>query len=209
MNSLTKGDLQVAVEWQLRELGYEICGDDEHTGWYWQLGGHASTSTKLAFDTIDQATADAVEDLVERSQELLEAAKQVLARWETGDLASAVRELDACVQSMAQGGDATAAEASDGASEPSVILDGAGAQIGQQAWLICGDLRDGPWTDEAHLDRDAAIERARQIGAEWIQDGIALDLEALAAALRRGQTFEATRHACMRLDLIDVIGKLA
>lgn len=93
MSTFHPSQLQQALELQLRTLGYEICGDEDQTGWYWSIGSHRSLTAQLPFDTIEEATLDAARDLVERAQELAVAAQAVVSRWERGDLAEAVREL--------------------------------------------------------------------------------------------------------------------
>ena len=81
----------------LRELGYEICGDDDE-GWAFHFGGPDSTTRGPQVDTAAQASASALMDLTIGTQDLLAAAKAVLDSWESGDLAAAVRELDTCVR---------------------------------------------------------------------------------------------------------------
>lgn len=98
--SFSSTDLHSHVDQQLRELGYEICGDDDEVGWYWMLGDYKSTQTKLAFDTQAEASAEAISDLVQRTQELLAASRRVVWQWSTGSLAEAVRELDACAKAF-------------------------------------------------------------------------------------------------------------
>lgn len=98
--SYSASDLQMDADRQLRALGYEICGDDDDEGWYWTIGSFQSTSAKLAFDSAAEATADAVRDLVQRSGELLAAARLAVSRWSEGDLAEAIRELDVCAKAF-------------------------------------------------------------------------------------------------------------
>lgn len=98
--SYSASDLQIDVERQLRALGYEICGDDDDNGWCWTISSFSSTSVRLAFDSAAEATADAVSDLVQRSSELLAAARLAVSRWSEGDLAEAIREMDACARSF-------------------------------------------------------------------------------------------------------------
>ncbi len=94
MSAIQSFELQPALERLLRNLGYEVCGDDDQTGWYWMVGDHSSRSNQIAFDTIAAATLDAARDLVERTQDLTCAALAVVHRWDKGDLAAAVRDLD-------------------------------------------------------------------------------------------------------------------
>lgn len=98
--SYSASDLQMDTDQQLRELGYETCSDDDDDGWYWTLGSFSSTSVRLAFDCAAEATVDALRDLVQRSSELLAASRLAVSRWSEGDLAEAIRELDACARSF-------------------------------------------------------------------------------------------------------------
>jgi hypothetical protein len=92
-------DLAIEVERQLRLLGYELCGDDD-IGWYWQMGDFKSLTATLAFDTSAEALLAAFGDQVQRTTELLGAARQVVQRWSKGDLAHAVRDLDASAKAL-------------------------------------------------------------------------------------------------------------
>ena len=76
----------------LRELGYEICGDDDD-GWAFHFGGDDSTTRGPRLDSAAQASASALKDLAIGTQDLLAASKAVLDSWESGDPAAAVREL--------------------------------------------------------------------------------------------------------------------
>lgn len=98
LNPIPYKSVQLSAEVLLRELGYEICGDDEDSGWYWCLGDFNSRSVTPAADTIGEATVSALADLVARSAELRAAARAVIDNWDRGDLAAAVRELDACTK---------------------------------------------------------------------------------------------------------------
>jgi hypothetical protein len=100
MHKSLHGNLQVAIDQQLRELGYEICGDDDTTGWSWRLGSFDSSRSMLAFDTIEDATAAAMCDLAQRTGELIRAGRAVVGVWERGDLAKAVRELATCINAF-------------------------------------------------------------------------------------------------------------
>lgn len=114
--SYSASDLQIDADQQLRALGYEICGDDDDEGWYWTIGSFRSTSVQLAFDSAAEATADAVRDLMQRSGELLAAARLAVSRWSNGDLAEAIRELDVCAKAFSV---VTVADG-DSADDPSV-----------------------------------------------------------------------------------------
>ena len=107
MSTFHPCELRLDLERQLRALGYEICGDEDQTGWYWSIGSHRSLTGQLPFDTIEEATLDAARDLVERAQELTVAAQAVVSRWERGDLAEAVRELGVAAGYLAHGDQAS------------------------------------------------------------------------------------------------------
>jgi hypothetical protein len=81
----------------LRELGYEICGDDDD-GWAFHFGGDDSPTRGPQVDTAAQASLSALNDLTIATQDLLAAAKAVLKNWQSGDLAATVRELATCVR---------------------------------------------------------------------------------------------------------------
>ncbi len=195
-------NLQQAIERLLRELGYEICGDDDIDGWYWRLAEFDSRSVRLAEDSMDQAIEDALHDLIARVQELIAAAGQVVERWDHGDLAAAVRELEACLRAMEP---ESRLDHSNDADE-ALVLDGDGARIGRQAWLVHGDAVDGPWHDKAYSHQEAAITRAREIGQEWLDEGRDVDLDQLAAALQGGMSYCPCDGISVALSSIDVIG---
>lgn len=96
--SYSASDLQMDVDRLLDRLGLEVTGDDEE-GFTVCRGGKVLTYGRLpVHDTAAEAAAVALEDLVDRIEELMAAAKTVIERWEHGDLAEAVRELDLCVR---------------------------------------------------------------------------------------------------------------
>lgn len=192
--------LQVSIERLLREFGYEICGDEDPTGWYWRLDGYDSRSVRLAEDTIEEATLAALRDLWSRMQELMAASEEVLANWERGDLAAAVRELAACVAAMSIESDKARA---DPGSE---VLGSDGVPIGRVAWLVHGDAADGPWFDEAHLDFEAAITKCRDVVLEWAAEGLVVDVDAMEAAVRTARSYIPCDEFSVRLTQIDVIG---
>ena len=107
MSTFHPSQLRQALELRLRALGYEICGDEDQTGWYWSIGSHRSLTAQLPFNTIEEATLDAARDLVERAQELTIAAQAVVSRWKRGDLAEAVRELGVAAGYLAHGDQAS------------------------------------------------------------------------------------------------------
>ena len=204
MNAVSVEPLQLVIERHLRTLGYEVCGDEERTGWYWRLGDYDSHRRDSAFDTIVEATADAASDLVDRTVELLADARLVLATWEKGDLAKAIRALAVTVAAMNKG--STEDTIQWPSEEPEEVLSTQGVRLGRQAWLIEGDGSSGAWIDEAHLDIASAILKAREIGQQWIADGIDIDLDALEHALAADLPFTAADSISIRLRRIDLIG---
>ena len=200
--------LQQAVEHALRDLGYEICGDDDIEGWYWRLEDYDSRQTTLAEDRIEGATAAALQDLVSRTQELVAAASAVVERWDQGDLAEAVRELHATLLAMRS--------ESEGAStdrtvnrEAAVVLDSTERPISHRAWLVRGTAPDGPWNEEAYLDQSAAIARARENAEVWQADGLIVDFEQLEEALANGRDYCVSDEFSVSLGCIEVIGDTA
>ena len=93
----SSSDLQSHVDELLDELGYQIIGDDGE-GWAWRVGGAEVLSvTGLhgpIFDSAAEATAAALQELVGCVDDLRGTGRTVVERWESGDLAEAVRELD-------------------------------------------------------------------------------------------------------------------
>lgn len=200
--------LQQAVERELRKLGYEICGDDDLDGWYWRLEDYDSRQTSTAEDRIEFATVAALKDLVARTQELLAAATVVVERWDRGDLAEAVRELNATLLAMRSDG-ASAEADTVAADEPSAVLDSGGIPIGHQAWLVCGTAPDGPWNEEAYLDRAAATARAREVAEVWQAEGLPVDLEQLETELASNRSYCPSDEFSVSLTCIEVIGDTA
>ena len=208
MNAISTQPLQVCIDRHLRALGYEICGDEDSTGWYWCFGDFTSRTTSLPFDTIDEATSAAVLDLVDRTSELLASAKLVLQSWDSGDLAAAVRDLGVSVAALTAVGadDKDPVPADSRPVEADLILDAKGARIGRRAWLVQGDDAYGPWIEVVYLDLDAAINMAREIGQDWLDEGHAIDLDDLERALRANLECSASSTFNMRLKRVDVIG---
>ncbi len=200
--------LQQGVERALRDLGYEICGDDDAEGWYWRLEDYDSRQTTLAEDRIEQVTVAALQDLVARTQELMAAATAVVGRWDHGDLAEAVRDLNAALLAMRSAA-ADSLPGSEVCDEPAVVLDGAGVPIGHQAWLVQGTAPDGPWNEEAYLDKSAAVSRAREVAEVWQAEGLPIDFEQLEAALVNDGDYSASDEFSVSLTCIDVIGDTA
>jgi hypothetical protein len=91
--------LQQVIEVTLRELGYEVVGDDDE-GWSFTFGSFESAHRSGSVDTIEEATRDALRDAIDGLQVLLAAGVSVVEGWEEPDLAEAVRELDAALRSM-------------------------------------------------------------------------------------------------------------
>ena len=208
MNAISTQPLQVCIDRHLRALGYEICGDEDSTGWYWCFGDFTSRTTSLPFDTIDEATSAAVLDLVDRTSELLASAKLVLQSWDSGDLAAAVRDLGVSVAALTAVGadDKDPVPADSRPVEADLILDAQGARIGCQAWLIQGDGAEGHWVEDAHLNLNSAITKVRDIGQGWLADGHAIDLDDMERALRANLEFSVISACSVRLTRIDVIG---
>jgi hypothetical protein len=198
--------LQLEIERILREFDYEICGDEDHEGWYWRLENYDSRQSSHAHDSIELATLSALRDFADRSEELQAAAAVVVDTWEAGDLAGAVRGLELCLRAM-KSGDEADEEASG--EEPAVILGADGVQIGRQTWLVHGDSADGPWLDAVHLQLEAAIARARAIGQEWLDEGLNVDLDELEASVRAGSSYSPRDGFAVGLSRVDVIGDAA
>lgn len=96
-------DLQSDVDQLLDRLGLEITGDD-CDGYTVRRGDvDLRTSRGVWFDTAAEASAAALEGLFDRVEDLMSAAKQVIDRWERGDLAEAVREMEVCVRCLDEG----------------------------------------------------------------------------------------------------------
>ncbi len=117
-------ELQQALERLLRNPGYEVCGEDDQTGWYWMVGDHSSRSNQIAFDTTAAATLDAARDLVERTQELTCAALAVVHQWDKDDLAAAVRDLDVAARYLAHSPDFSEASPPAASDTPFTARDG-------------------------------------------------------------------------------------
>lgn len=96
--SYSASDLQSDIDRLLERLGLEITGDDSDGYTVRRAGRDLSTHRGRVFDNAAEATGIAVEKLIDHVEDLISAAKVVLSRWERGDLAEAVRELDLCVR---------------------------------------------------------------------------------------------------------------
>lgn len=79
---MTHEALQLLVERSLRELGYEIVGDDED-GWSYAFGSFESSRNTGQLDTIEEATAAAFRDAVAGFQDVVAAGISVVDHWET------------------------------------------------------------------------------------------------------------------------------
>ena len=108
------------------------------------------------------------------TDELLDAASAVIDRWERGDLAEAVRELDLRVKLLR--------DRSEDAPTTQGDLDDADAEC-SQGWLLHGDGPTGPWTVGAYLDADDAQEAALAKARSWVEEGHRVDLEHFGYAL--------------------------
>lgn len=101
--SFSSSDLQSAVDELLDELGYEISGDDGD-GWTWRFGDHKPSSSAAAssrlFDEASEATLSSMGDLVGCIDDILGTGRTVVERWQTGDLAAAVRELHGALRML-------------------------------------------------------------------------------------------------------------
>lgn len=175
MSYMSGHELCEAVEQHLATLGYKVFGDSAE-GWSWELGEFQPSLP--ACDTQGEAAAAALADLVQRTSELLDAAEAVVDRWESGDLAEAVRELQLCVKLLRdRGADAPSDDEGASGDDPDV----------SQGWLLHGDGPDGLWTVGAFLDKDDAHEAALSKARGWIEDGHRVDLDLFAYALTQHQ----------------------
>ncbi|MGM9489625.1 hypothetical protein [Ideonella sp. YS5] len=96
--SYSASDLQNDVDRLLDRLGLEITGDDCDGYTVRHAGRDLTTARGTIFDTAAEATAAALDGLIDLVEDLISASKVVIVRWEHGDLAEAVRELDVCVR---------------------------------------------------------------------------------------------------------------
>lgn len=208
MNTTSTQPLQVCIERHLRTLGYEICGDDDSTGWYWRFGNFTSRAVTLPLDTIDEATCAALLDLMNRTRDLLASSELVLQHWESGDLAAAVRDLAVSVAALTETGAGAnhPTPASVAPVDADLILDAHSARIGCQAWLVQVDSAEGPWVEDAHLNLDSAITQVRNIAQGWLADGHAIDLDEVESALRANLEFSVPSIGSVRLTRIEVLG---
>jgi hypothetical protein len=168
MSFMTGHELCQAVEEHLATLGYRVFGDSSD-GWTWELGDYEPQLPPC--DSQGEAAAAALADLVQRTDELLNAAEAVVERWERGDLAAAVRELDLCLKALRDRTD-EAVEAETVEIDDSV-----------DGWLLHGDGPTGPWTVGAYLDLDDAHEAALAKARAWVEEGHHVDLEHFALTL--------------------------
>lgn len=110
--SYSASDLQNDIDGLLAELGYEICDggqDDADPGdaWTWRFGGGPEHGC-LPFDEATEATHAAMKDLTGCVDDILGTGRTVVERWESGDLAQAVRELDGALHMLDPGSHARA-----------------------------------------------------------------------------------------------------
>ncbi len=171
MSFMSGHELCEAVEQQLGTLGYKVFGDHAE-GWSWELDEYQPALP--ACDSQGEAAAAALADFVQRTNELLDAAAAVVERWESGDLAEAVRELDLCVKLLRN--------RIEDASEAHGDADNVDADC-SQGWLLHGDGPTGPWTVGAFLDLDDAQEAALAKARSWVEEGHRVDLDHFGGAL--------------------------
>lgn len=89
------------LDCRLERLGLDVTGDDDE-GYTIRCGTvdlHTAHGTR--FDSAGEALAIAMAGLLDRVADLVDAAADVVGRWQHGDLAEAVRELDVCMRAVA------------------------------------------------------------------------------------------------------------
>lgn len=96
---MTHEPVQLSFDRSLRELGYEIVGDDDD-GWSYAFGSFESSRNSGRLDTIDEALAAALGDAVAGFQDLIAAGHAVVNHWDSRRLAEFVRELKASLKSV-------------------------------------------------------------------------------------------------------------
>jgi hypothetical protein len=96
--SYSSSNLQNDLDQLLDRLDLEITGDECDGYTVRHAGRDLVTARGTIFDTAAEATATALEGLIVLVEDLISASKVVLARWDNGDLAEAVRELGICVR---------------------------------------------------------------------------------------------------------------
>lgn len=96
--SYSASDLQADVDRLLDRLGLEVTGDDEEGFTIRRGTSTLHTDHGSFFNTAAEAANAALQGLFNHVEDLVSAAKEVIDRWERGDLAEAVRELDVCVR---------------------------------------------------------------------------------------------------------------
>lgn len=105
--ALIADDLLNELAQHLQKLGLEITGDDV-AGFTIHCGdADLRTHRGSRFGTAAEAAAVALIGLLDRVDDLVTAAAAVSQRWERGDLAAAVRELDVCLNEVAVSGKQT------------------------------------------------------------------------------------------------------
>lgn len=197
MSYMSGNELCTAVEEHLGTLGYKVFGEPGE-GWDWQLGSYHSKSGDC--DSQGHAAAAALGDLVQRTDELLDAAEEVVARWEAGDLAASVRELQFCVTALRAPVGATGRDAD---AEVDVDAD----EAVSEGWLLHGDGPTGPWTVGAYLDLDDAIDAGLQKARDWIEEGHKLDLDHFGSVLAQHKFIHVLGlDQTVRIDPIPVKG---
>lgn len=201
MSYMSGNELCTAVEQHLGTLGYKVFGVPGE-GWDWELRSYQSKAGDC--DSQGHAAAAALGDLVQRTDELLDAAEEVIACWEVGDLAGAVRWLQLCVTALrappgAAGRDANAEVDGD--------ADDDAAEEVSEGWLLHGEGPTGPWTVGAYLDVADAIEAGVQKARDWIDEGHKLDLDHFGSVLAQHKFIHVLGlDQTVRIDPIPVKG---
>ena len=92
------GDVQALLE----KKGYRFQNASRDEVNRWTFGGHEATESTEGheFGSCNSTFMSALQDCLDRGEELKAAAKGVLAAWEKGDLAAATRLLSEAVDAM-------------------------------------------------------------------------------------------------------------
>lgn len=158
---------------QLEAIGYKFFNEPD-TGWAWEIGEFYSDKVKPTFGSEAETLGDALLDFVAGYKDLAATAGEVVGRWERGDLAEAVRDLDRALRALAV---PRRAEASSPAATP--------ADAPQRLWLVHGSTKGEAWIDAAYAHRDVAIAVAVDEASQW-RSSFAVNLTTVAADLYAG-----------------------
>ncbi|MBL8345297.1 MAG: hypothetical protein JNN03_07635, partial [Rubrivivax sp.] len=137
--------LTLQLREQLEAIGYKLFNEPD-AGWAWEIGEFYSDKVKPTFGSEAETLGDALLDFVAGYKDLAATAGEVVGRWERGDLAEAVRDLDRALRAL---GASRHAEASSPAATP--------AGSPQQLWLVHGSTKGEAWIDAAYAHRDVAL----------------------------------------------------